>query len=365
MARLKVLIAEDEEEIVALYRVGLGSGEFEKKFADNAVRVLAIYEYWAPEVIVLDMTLPYLDSAAIVKEIREGFKDRTTPIIVVGPPSETEAMRECAKFGVQGVLAKPFSASRLGARILDSALAARNPGALQVTDEDIERAMAAPPGAPYEAVSEPPPLPSEIGMELSLLVEGAPGPIKSFLVGAVRGRFLLVQAPEPKKPGHALRSGAGLTVVYTSGEAIYCFECTVCGAASTPTPILFLTYPGKAERYELRADRRISCYMPADVTFGDTAFKGVMLDMSCRGCRLNAPLAAAGALRALKGGDVVHLSVERVGNLAPETLEARIRNIRRSSTRISFGLEFISKENAVLAALDALDAMEAPAASTH
>ncbi|MFH1075389.1 MAG: response regulator [Pseudomonadota bacterium] len=116
--KLKILVIEDDERVVALYDRGLAGNVFEKCFVRNGSDALAIYKSWAPDIVLLDIMLPGMSGYSILKEIREHNKDWTTTIIMATSINKKEEVVNCAKLGIQGYIVKPFSYKVIGAKIL-------------------------------------------------------------------------------------------------------------------------------------------------------------------------------------------------------------------------------------------------------
>ena len=119
MKKLKVLIAEDDRIIRELYNSFLAEEIFERYFAENGKEALDAYRTWQPEVIILDLMLPVVSGFSVLKEIREHLGDKKTPILIASSLSKKDDILSCAKFGVQGYLAKPINWKEIGLKVMD------------------------------------------------------------------------------------------------------------------------------------------------------------------------------------------------------------------------------------------------------
>ncbi len=117
--RLKTLIVEDDQSIVALYDKFLSDAVFVKKFISNGKEGLAVYKEWKPDLLLMDIMLPGMTGYSILKEIRQSLGDVKTPIIMVTTIARRESILDCVQLGIQGYIVKPFNHKQLSDRILE------------------------------------------------------------------------------------------------------------------------------------------------------------------------------------------------------------------------------------------------------
>lgn len=119
MIPIKILIVEDMANIRKLYDLSLIQNVFDKQFAPDGQTALDTYALWKPDIILLDIGLPVLSGFMVLKHIREKLGDRKTTIIMQTSRSEKGDIVECAKYGIQGYITKPFAPAEVGNRILE------------------------------------------------------------------------------------------------------------------------------------------------------------------------------------------------------------------------------------------------------
>lgn len=110
---MRILIAEDDKVIQALYKQGLQAEAYELKFATEGKEAIAIYEEWRPDIVVLDYGLPVCNGYQVLKHIREIAKDKKTTVIMVTSISDQDTVIACARLGVQGYIVKPFKTKEI------------------------------------------------------------------------------------------------------------------------------------------------------------------------------------------------------------------------------------------------------------
>jgi DNA-binding response OmpR family regulator len=112
---MKILIVEDDEQILALLKDGFTEEGYIVEVAndgDKGEYLAAINVY---DVIVLDWMLPFQSGMDILKKLRK--KNIKTPIIMLTAKEEIQHRIEGLKSGADDYLAKPFSFEELQARI--------------------------------------------------------------------------------------------------------------------------------------------------------------------------------------------------------------------------------------------------------
>ena len=109
-----VLVIEDDQRIREALAGGLsGSGHAVRTEATGAAALTAAVD-WQPEVIVLDLGLPDLDGADVLRMLR-GVSD--VPVIVATARDDEAEIVRLLDQGADDYVVKPYSAAQLEARI--------------------------------------------------------------------------------------------------------------------------------------------------------------------------------------------------------------------------------------------------------
>ena len=117
MDKLKILVAEDNKVVQALYKKMLPEKLCERRIAADGEEAMEIYDKWKPDVLLLDYSMPNMNGYSVLKTIRQERKDSAITIIMVSSMSEKEAIVACAKIGIQGYIVKPFTEAELAPKI--------------------------------------------------------------------------------------------------------------------------------------------------------------------------------------------------------------------------------------------------------
>lgn len=110
----KILIVDDEENIVQLIEYNLKNAGFDTIAAENGQKAIRLVREEKPDLIVLDVMLPLMDGFDVVRELR---KDNTIPILMLTARTEEFDRVLALELGADDYLTKPFSTRELVARV--------------------------------------------------------------------------------------------------------------------------------------------------------------------------------------------------------------------------------------------------------
>ena len=110
----KILIADDEKNIVELAKLYLERDGFSTVCAYDGEEALSVFEKEAPELIVLDIMMPKADGWQVCREIR---KVSQVPIIMLTAKTDTFDKVLGLELGADDYMTKPFEPKELVARV--------------------------------------------------------------------------------------------------------------------------------------------------------------------------------------------------------------------------------------------------------
>lgn len=110
----RVLIVDDEPQILRFLRTGLPPHGYECVEAMDAASALAAAAKEKPDVIVLDLGLPDRDGFAVIEELR---KISLTPIVVLSARDDVAGKVRALELGADDYVTKPFDMNELLARL--------------------------------------------------------------------------------------------------------------------------------------------------------------------------------------------------------------------------------------------------------
>ena len=113
----KVLIVEDNPDLAYGLRTGLEIEGYEVAIANNGESGLERAHGWSPDLVMLDLMLPYVSGYQVLIEARQNPKWQRVPIVVVTARTlEMDAVR-ALETGANDFIRKPFSPEELVARV--------------------------------------------------------------------------------------------------------------------------------------------------------------------------------------------------------------------------------------------------------
>ena len=113
----KIMIVEDEEDIVTLLRYNLEKEGFETCAVTDGEKAFNAIKINQPTLILLDWMLPGLSGVEICKQIRYDNDLRNVPIIMLTARGEEADKIKGLTIGADDYMTKPFSVPELIARI--------------------------------------------------------------------------------------------------------------------------------------------------------------------------------------------------------------------------------------------------------
>ncbi|MDP2921858.1 MAG: response regulator transcription factor [Candidatus Omnitrophota bacterium] len=117
MAKEKVLIIEDEKDIVKVLDYNLKKEGFRVLSANNGEDGLDMARKEHPDLIILDLMLPELDGLEVCKAVKNDTKITHIPIIILTAKAQEADKIVGLELGADDYVTKPFSPRELIARI--------------------------------------------------------------------------------------------------------------------------------------------------------------------------------------------------------------------------------------------------------
>jgi DNA-binding response OmpR family regulator len=113
----KLLIVEDNTELLELLRLGFKQAGFSVSTAANGLEALKKARSVSPDLIVLDLVLPELDGFAVCEALRKSEETSTTPIIMLTGLTSEFTRYAGLESGADEYVTKPVSPEQLMPRI--------------------------------------------------------------------------------------------------------------------------------------------------------------------------------------------------------------------------------------------------------
>lgn len=118
----KILAIEDDASFRDLLQLHLqAAGHTVRGAADPEEGLRALLED-PPELILLDLDLPYLSGFEVLEALRSDKASRAIPVVIITGRPEGDTYERCRKIGIDGFASKPLRREEL-LRAIDKALA--------------------------------------------------------------------------------------------------------------------------------------------------------------------------------------------------------------------------------------------------
>lgn len=106
---MRVLVIDDEPDVLMLCRVNLELAGHQVLEAANGEAGLDLALHERPDVIVLDLMLPKLDGLSVLAALTSDEATRDLPVILLTAKTQMEDRRAAWRAGCAEYLTKPFS----------------------------------------------------------------------------------------------------------------------------------------------------------------------------------------------------------------------------------------------------------------
>ena len=112
--KAKLLLVDDESQILRTLQVSLGAQGYEIKTAPNGLDGLILFREWRPDLVITDLSMPEMSGVELCREIRS---IASTPIIVLSVREQEGAKVAALDAGADDYVTKPFNIQELKARV--------------------------------------------------------------------------------------------------------------------------------------------------------------------------------------------------------------------------------------------------------
>ena len=110
----KVLVIDDEPQIIKALGVNMQARGYQMYAASNAQSGLAIASERSPDVVIVDLGLPDRDGMTVISSLRSWSN---VPILVLSGRSDSKYKIQALEIGADDYITKPFDKDKLLARV--------------------------------------------------------------------------------------------------------------------------------------------------------------------------------------------------------------------------------------------------------
>ena len=112
-----VLVAEDDEDILALVVFDLEDEGYEVLTARNGEDAIALAQERRPDLVLLDVAMPGLDGYEVTRRLRADAATSGTPVVLLTARAQVKDVIEGFEAGANDYVTKPFRPDELRTRL--------------------------------------------------------------------------------------------------------------------------------------------------------------------------------------------------------------------------------------------------------
>jgi CheY-like chemotaxis protein len=113
----RILLADDDESIRMVARLGLSREGYEVTLVEDGLSALEAARTQPFDALLLDWMLPGMDGIDVCRTLKADPATASLPIVFLTAASHAGAHEEALAAGALGVIAKPFNPMTLGGQV--------------------------------------------------------------------------------------------------------------------------------------------------------------------------------------------------------------------------------------------------------
>lgn len=110
----KILVVDDEPQLLRVLRTSLSAHRFDVRTASDGESALEVFKDWKPDLVITDLSMPVMDGLSLCRELRRVSE---LPIVVLSVKGEERTKVEALDAGADDYVTKPFGIDELLARV--------------------------------------------------------------------------------------------------------------------------------------------------------------------------------------------------------------------------------------------------------
>lgn len=113
MANKKILVVDDEKNIVKLIASRLKANNYEVVAACEGLYAIKMAHEEKPDLIILDIMMPAGNGLSVFKNLQDSVATAFIPVIFLTACASEETRKQALEMGAKDFLTKPFNAEEL------------------------------------------------------------------------------------------------------------------------------------------------------------------------------------------------------------------------------------------------------------
>ncbi len=154
-----------------------------------------------------------------------------------------------------------------------------------------------------------------------------------------KGRFIGLSIPQMFKYKKNIINESMVAVrALSNGNCMCGFRTTIMSVLEYPDQLLFISYPEKYEKLNLRKEKRVSCFAPASVVYAGEETDGALVNLSPGGAQVVA--SATAPLAQVSQDETLFLVFSLHQSDQAACAKCLVRSVQKNSGKVRLGLQF-------------------------
>lgn len=117
MAKPRILVVDDEPDVVAVIARTLESEGFEVLSAYDGISALDLAGSERPDLILLDLMMPMMSGTEVCEQLKINPQTKHIPVLCVSSAHAGDALARSRRVGAATLILKPFTGAELVAQV--------------------------------------------------------------------------------------------------------------------------------------------------------------------------------------------------------------------------------------------------------
>ncbi|MBI4557465.1 MAG: response regulator [Candidatus Hydrogenedentes bacterium] len=117
MPKSRILVVDDEPDVVTLIERALTAEQFEVLSAYDGISALDLAETERPDLILLDIMMPMMSGYEVCEQLKTNPNTKGIPVVCLSSAHTADARARSLQVGAVTLVLKPFTSAELVAQI--------------------------------------------------------------------------------------------------------------------------------------------------------------------------------------------------------------------------------------------------------
>ncbi|WP_243544055.1 flagellar brake protein [Pseudodesulfovibrio tunisiensis] len=181
------------------------------------------------------------------------------------------------------------------------------------------------------------------GRDVIVHVPGTDQNYRGTIVGNDPYEFAIAKVRIPSKVRKQLSFGSAVVLRYIHKGTVYGFRTAMLNFITSPTPLLFFSYPDVIEKIDLRQSSRVRCNIDATLHAVDGDVECIVINVSETGCKIATRDDRRGPLRDMEP-DSKYIVSMNLGDMGKLKLPIAVKNIKSRKGILNLGTMFLDSK---------------------